>query len=411
MENRINKNDEDLLFHDSKEKIIDFKLNKIVNSPFSNESKIIRKRNLGIDLLRIIAMFFIINHHIIYHGGPLFGTKILTFENNLLLFFNTILCSGVNMFGMISGFVGFHSHKYSNLIYLFFQTFLYNCCIRFYFKKKKPDVSQDISNFIYPVFRSGYWYFNAYFSLYFFLPLINSGIKAMNKREMEIFVLSIFLLFSCFNQVKHYSTKLNLDFFKFNNGFTYMWLIILYCYGSFFGRFKHNTHNYKFLLNILIYIGISCFVAFLRNIIIIYKLKNNINVDKMRVEYTCPSSVIISICFIIIFSQINIKSKLLQKLISFFSPLTYGIYLIHNHALVLGYIIKNRYLWLLKYNIHKLNLTVFIESSKIFIICIFIDYLRFISFKFFKIRELSTFISNFLGIIGNRIIFILKKIF
>ena len=57
-------------------------LEKIVNSekiqrkdhsfsllPITQEQK--RKRNFGIDIARILSIIFIINHHILYHGGPL----------------------------------------------------------------------------------------------------------------------------------------------------------------------------------------------------------------------------------------------------------------------------------------------------------------------------------------------------
>ncbi len=153
--------------------------------PFNKENK--KKRNLGIDFTRILSMLLIINHHIIYHGGPLFKSNVLSEKNNFLLFLNVIFCSGVNTFGMISGYVGFHSHKYSNLVYLLFQTAFYNYGIAFCFKKLKTNTVNDLNHFLYPLFISDYWYFNEYFILYFFLPLLNAGIKNLSKREMGNF--------------------------------------------------------------------------------------------------------------------------------------------------------------------------------------------------------------------------------
>ena len=216
--NKVNKNlffNEKIQNHDLEDKHIKNFFEKTIISLLSFKVEKNNKRNLGIDFARILSMFFIINHHIIYHGGPLFKTNILSIENNLLLLFNTIFCSGVNIFGMISGYVGFHSHKFSNLIYLLLQTFFYNYGIAFYFKKTKPNTVKDLNHFLYPLFISDYWYFNAYFILYFFLPLFNSGIKSMGKKEMTFFIISNFLLFSCFNQIKHYSRRLKKDFFFF----------------------------------------------------------------------------------------------------------------------------------------------------------------------------------------------------
>jgi len=188
--------------------------------PMRTKNKI--KRNLGIDSLRIIAIFFIINHHIIYHGASLKKINNFSFKKSLLLFINTIFCSGVNIFGMISGFVGFRSHNYSNLIYLLFQTFIYNYGIALYFKITKPHSVRDLNLYLYPLFISDYWYFTAYFSMYFFLPIINSGIKEIGKREFGLFNLSIFSIFSCFNQISHYSKVLRKDLFGLKNGFSYI---------------------------------------------------------------------------------------------------------------------------------------------------------------------------------------------
>ena len=50
---------------------------KIIILEYENKNQKIKKnnRNYGIDLVRIISMILIINHHIIYHGGPLFKTQ------------------------------------------------------------------------------------------------------------------------------------------------------------------------------------------------------------------------------------------------------------------------------------------------------------------------------------------------
>ena len=374
-----------------------------------NKTIVKRKRIIGIDVLRILSMFFIINHHIIYHGGPLLGTKKLSLGNNLLLFLNTIFCSGVNIFGMISGFVGFQRHKYSNLIFLLFQTYVYNYGIAFLLKQTKVK-HIDLHHFLFPLFAGNYWYFSEYFILYFFLPLLNSGIKFMEKKEFGIFNLSLFIFFSCFNQIKHYSRILNRDFLHFNNGFTYMWLIILYFFGSYLGRIKNNNHNCNTIFTFFICFTLLNCIAFLRNVLIKYKINKYNNDDGMKVEYTSPSSLLICFCFFIMFSDININNRILQKIISFFAPLTYGIYLLHNHILVLNYIIKNKYYWLLEYNLFKLIVIELFESLKIFLFCSIIDYLRLLLFKILKIRQLSIFISYIASQIGNRIILICEKI-
>ena len=386
-------------------------INKKIYLSFPNRKKNKKERNLGIDSLRIIAIFFIINHHIIYHGASINKINNFSFKNNLLLFMNTIFCSGVNIFGMISGFVGFRSHNYSNLIYLLFQTFIYNYGIALYYKITKPLSVKDLNLYLYPLFISDYWYFTAYFSMYFFLQIINSGIKEIGKRELGLFNFIIFSIFSCFNQISHYSTVLRKDLFGLTNGFSYIWLIILYFYGGYFGKFNNDSHNYNKFIIFLICISFILIVALLRNIIIINKIKRYKSDFGMLVEYTSPSSVIISICFIIMLSKINIQFFLLKKIIGFFSPLTYGVYLLHNHILVRHNIIRYKYAWILKYHSSKLLWIEFFESSKIFLFCSFIDYFRLLLFKITKIRDICKLLSIIITKIGNTILFIFELLY
>ena len=131
----------------------------------------------------------------------------------------------------------------------------------------------------------------------------------------------------------------------------------------------------------------------------------------MRVEYNSPSSVIIALCFIYMLSNIDIKSNILHKIISFFAPLTFGIYLIHNHLIVRTKVFSKNYIWLLKYQNYKLLLFEGFESLKIFIFASLIDYIRFLVFKILRIREICIFISNYIDTISNKILFIFEFIY
>jgi len=384
---------------------------KISKTTEQKNPEVKKKRHYGIDIARILAIFFIINHHILFHGGPMNQTKLLSDDNNLLIYFNTIFCSGVDMFGMISGFVGFHSHKYSNLIYLLIQTFLYNYGIAYYFKRTKPDYVNNLNFFLYPLFICDYWYFTAYFIVYFFFPLINVGIKYIGKREIGIFNLTLFLFFSCFNQIQHYSKILKKDIFDFHNGFTYKWLLILYFLGGYFGRFYSESHKHNIFIILIICSAIIVLAAYCRNLVIIDRIKKKENYQSMTYEYTAPASVIISTCFILFFSKLDINSIILQKIISFFAPLTYGVYLIHNHQIVRNKIITGNYKFLLKYHSKELIFGILRESSKIFLFCSVIDFIRLLIFKIFRVRQICILIEVLLTKILNCVLIIFEYLY
>ena len=203
-----------------------------------------KKRNYGIDLARIISMLFIIGHHIIYHGGPLFQCEKFTFNHQMHIFLNIIFCSGVNIFGMISGFVGFYSHRYSNLFNLLLIAFFYNIIIALIFNYLYPNLINDIKYFLYPIFITDYWYFDCYFKMYFYLALINKGIVEIEKKSMKIFIIILFLFFSCLGEIKNYMKRFeSKDILKLNNGFSTYWLLILYFYGSYLGKYRIENNK------------------------------------------------------------------------------------------------------------------------------------------------------------------------
>lgn len=352
-------------------------------------------RNYGIDLARIISMFYIVSSHIIYQGGPLFHVKKLSFEHKGHLLLKIIYSSGVNIFGMISGFVGLYSHKYSNLFYHLITTIFYNFLIAKLFKIFRPKLINNIIIYLNPIFNSNYWYINEYFKMFFFIKLINRGVISMNFQSMKNFVIILYFIFSIIGIIKNFYKKLLFrDIFSLKLGFSYNWLLILYCYGSYLGKFKKiNKFNsyYKYLF-------MYAFCIVIKYILNVY----TINIKKIGkvfniIDFTTPFEVLMSISFIMILSNINFKKNLNIKFISFFGPLTFGIYLIHGHFLVMRYLIKNHFLWILKYkNFFIIFLLEILCSFGIFLFCSLIDFIREQIFKLIKLKKLCIIIEYFI---------------
>ena len=80
------------------------------------------------------------------------------------------------------------------------------------------------------------------------------------------------------------------------------------------------------------------------------------------------------------------------EIITFFGPLTFGVYLIHIHPIVSkNYLLK---MWngeSYDLNANEVIQMFFLKSIKIFIICIIIDYLRHLLFTILKIRKICIF--------------------
>ena len=375
-------------------------INKDNINRISINQKIITKRNAGIDLLRIIAMLGIVFSHILYQGKGL--DKYRRYNNKIKILFTYIFWH-VNAYAIISGIVGYKSTKYSNLLYLWLCIVFYSVSIHYYYLIYKNDISIKDELYIeyYPIIYKRYWYCTSYFGMFIFLPAINKGIQYLNKSEFKLLVMSIFGIFV------FWQTYINNkgDYFNMNGGHSIIWLLCLYIIGAYIGKFNVVYTGIKRYIICFIYLFIFLLLCSIhnkyRNYIISgfignYKIKL-INFIKRLIssEFFCVIKTTQAIFITLFFLQLR-YNKYLSKLITFFGPLTFGVYLIHFHKIV-----RKNYLSKLL-NGESYNLTFsevikmfILKSLKYFVECIIIEYLRYLLFTILKIRKICMSLENF----------------
>ena len=108
--------------------------------------------------------------------------------------------------------------------------------------------------------------------------------------------------------------------------------------------------------------------------------------------------IIEAICLLLFFSNLNFKNKFLIRIITFFAPLTFDVYLIHNRVFDILFFYDKKYLY---YYIISLKpkfifLKIYLISILIFIFCAFIDCIRARLFELLKIKYFCLYIENFL---------------
>ena len=351
-----------------------------------NEKK---RRYPGIELIRILGQYAIIVQHIIsfskliskYNHFP--KVKLL----NIMIFWN------ISSFGMISGIIGNKTHKYSNLFYLWYCALFYSISIHLIYKKYYPNKVKNykLINFFFPVIFKQYWYFTIYFGLYLFLPLINKGLSIVNKLELKIIVSStigILIIWNDFILDKG-------DPFIFNSGYSIIGLLLFYIIGAYLE--KYIIGKYKSRIFFIIYIFLYISSSYLCYYLSIYK-GYFLGIIKLKKLFRCRISslpnMLQSICIILIFTQIK-YNKYLGKVISFFGPLTFGVYLSHSHI----HIYTNYLSFLFqKYPkslpLYSLIYLILLKGVFIFCICSVIDYVRYLIFKIIRIKEISFFIEK-----------------
>jgi len=377
-----------------KKKIIEnFKFIRKINTNKETIEK--KERNPGIDFLRILGMYAIVVHHVIHFGKVL--SKYSHYRQvsliNILCFFH--IC----VYGLISGIIGHKTHKYSNLLYLWFCTFFYSVSILLIYKEYNPIIMKKFT-FFFPVIYNKYWYFTQYFGMYLFLPLINQGLSLVNKSQLKIIVLSIIFIFVIWRDFM--SSKG--DPFLVNSGHSIIGLLLFYITGAYLGKYVIKTDKkiFFYLIYLIVYFCSSYLCYYLAfynghyaNFILITILKKF-----FTLRINSLAMILQGISITLFFSQIK-YNKYLGKIFTFIGPLTFGVYLIHSHELIY----QNEFEKLFqKYPknlpLHSLIIFILLKGFIILFVCLIIDYFRYLLFTILQIRKICIIIEKII----NRII-------
>lgn len=151
-----------------------------------------RERNNGIDLLRIIAMFFVVILHALGHGGVLDNVETGSPQYSLAWALEIIAYPAVDTFALITGYVSFsqrHPHSLAKTCAGYCTTWLqvvYYCVlitIALQIINTKWITISDLIYSFFPVTNNMYWYFTAYTGVIVLSPLITAGVRGLSNKS------------------------------------------------------------------------------------------------------------------------------------------------------------------------------------------------------------------------------------
>jgi len=372
--------------------------NHMNNENKQNQENTIKKiRNPGIDLIRIIAMYFIIVNHFIFHGC---GFKYFPKYKRKLSLLHCFTDWHIDSFILISGIVGYKTNKYSNLFYLWLTVLFYSVGIHLYVICFKKDfvINSDIYKEYFPIIFQRYWFFTVYFGMYLFLPVLNKGIKYLSKLEFRLVVTSTLGIFIFW---KDYKNPKN-DIFFLKSGNSVIWFLIFYLTGAYIGKYRIDYIGIKKYIYCIICLFIFFFFSYLS-----FKSYNNelsFRIGNSKVDFPISLKQIIndnhnssikiiqSITVCLFFLQIH-YNKYIAKIICFLGPLVFGIYLVHEHNLIRENVIKHIFDNHQNSGKELLNLLL-LKALLIFILSIIIDYFRHLLFSLLRLKNFSIFIER-----------------
>lgn len=186
-----------------------------------------------------------------------------------------------------------------------------------------------------PITSNAYWYFSAYVPVLILAPWINKFLSKLNKKEATQLAATLFGTFSVFVLIA--SKIAPADAFSLGYGYSALWLLILYVIGAWMKK-----------CDVISGIKTSAAWITLAVSVAITEILRLIGVGGIS-SYTSPTIVINALALVIIFAKWSPKT-VATKLIKFFAPAAFGVYLIHDNDHVRSFLITRLGSWIVSLN-------------------------------------------------------------
>lgn len=221
---------------------------------------------------------------------------------------NSFLIVAVNIFVLISGYFGIKLTKnkpISLIIQVIAYTFVLSTIPYFICGNLKSAIASGLF-----ISHTRYWFFKYYLLLMFFAPLINDFFEKSNKKVLLYFCVLLLIVSAYFGFI--WQDTVN------KNGYTFFQFLMLYCFGMYIRKYDVKIKT-QYALPIYIICSLITGALFYY----FYKTQNDSWCWRMTF-YNSPFVILASICLFMVFLNLNIKSKAINKL----SKSTFAIYLI-----------------------------------------------------------------------------------
>ena len=139
----------------------------------------------------------------------------------------------------------------------------------------------------------------------------------------------------------------------------------------------------------------TAFLIFVATVIITYlsTFLPNLNKYTFLLTYTSPTVLISAVSLLVLFSQLKFNG-VFKKVIGFFSPPAFGVYLIHTEPHIWNEVLLGRFSGFAGLTPAIFVLTILGAVFSIWFVCSMIDYVRIGIFKILHIKGLCVAIEN-----------------
>ena len=355
-------------------------------------------RNYGIDLLRIVSMFYVVLLHVLTQGGVMQDSLQHTAKGIFVNYIYLIAVCAVDCFALISGYVGYKEEcnrlRIARYLNIWLQVVFYSLLVPsiYHIITTKDVALKSYLKGFCPVTSDAYWYFTAYTGLFFIAPLINAAVQKIDNRKIKQY---IFISFAVFSVYASFASIIG-NPFNLELGYSVIWLVILYFIGAGIkktGLFSGVSVKLGIIIIVMsVSFGTLCILC--SKIVIVPRIIR-IFIHRALMCYTSPMIVIIATLHLLIFAKMKVSPKVLH-FIEFSAPGTFAVYLINTQEYFFEFFMKDRFLFLANPNETLIKLLIVLLGFSAFfvIVAVAIDYLRRKLFQIIGLNKLIIIVET-----------------
>ncbi len=274
-------------------------------------------RDANMDLMRITAMLLVMLFHDNFYSIAVEEGSITGFPSSHIFGFALMKCISmvcVNMFILISGWYGIRP-TLKKFFEMTFQVWFFSIPIYLAICFTYDDIQFSSIIFLRLLSLWGYWFIPSYLLLYICAPILNSFVEHTSKKTFSLVLTSYYLLMFLVGWLQHAP--------YFNNGCSPLLFFALYLTARYLRLYPCRLSNMKIQQVAIVYLVVLLATT---GICTFFTVSHHQNLADLMGNYISPFNILLSVLLLIIFSKLNIRSSMVNKIgISCFSA-----YLLHN---------------------------------------------------------------------------------
>ena len=311
----------------------------------------------GLDLMRLFCMLLIVILHVLGHGGVL-ASAATDAGYRAAWLLEAFAYVAVDCFALMRGFLGYPDKPrplhISSFISLWLEVVFYGVLsVGLCWLFDRPDLTRiSAISALLPVTSYEYWFFTAYAVMFFLSPAINHLVRSGSERLVKAGVLGCVAGLSLLGTLGMY------DPFRLAEGYSVIWLCTCYYLGASIKRL--NTVD---------------------------KVRSSWGADVLM-SYRSPTVLLASCAWLLLMVRLEVPPRL-ARVLRFFAPAAFGVYLIHDNPLVRGVLMSDAFAWIGGLPAPLLVLAVLGCACAVFAVCLVADRLRVALFSAVRIPRLA----------------------